>query len=160
MRNDGGMTLVEMIAVLLLMAIVSAVVLNRFMDITAVSATAAAETVKAHLRYAQAMAMKQNNFLWGIKCNGSNYWLFRTEARDDWTTNASDQDTALYLPGEDEKLLPAAAMEAFVVYYDQYGRPRKYDNGKAELFTAADDPLDISIGSESIRVRRETGFIQ
>lgn len=157
MMNDRGMTLVEIIAVLLLMAIVSAVVLNRFMDITEVSATASAETVKAHLRYAQAIAMKQNNYLWGIKCDGSDYWLFRTESRDDYSTNQGDQDTPIYLPGEDENKLPAPGMSVFYVYYDAYGRPRQYDSGKTVLLAA---DVNITVGSETIRIRPETGFIE
>jgi prepilin-type N-terminal cleavage/methylation domain-containing protein len=157
MTNDRGMTLVEMIAVLLLMAIVSAVVLNRFMDITAVSTTASVETVRAHLRYAQAMAMKQNNYLWGIKCDGAHYWLFRTESKDDYSTVQGDQDTPVYLPGEDDQKLPASGIGAFHVYYDAYGRPRQYDSGKTELLTAA---VSITVGGETIQITPETGFIE
>ena len=160
MTNERGMTLVEMIAVLLLMAIVSAVVLNRFMDITAVSTTASVETVRAHLRYAQAMAMKQNRFLWGIKCDGADYWLFRAEDTADYSTDPLDQDrdaTIYYLPGEDEKKLPAAGMGAFHIYYDAYGRPRQYDSGKTALLTTA---LTITVGSETIQISPETGFIE
>jgi MSHA pilin protein MshC len=157
MMNDRGMTLVEMIAVLLLMGIVSAVVLNRFMDITAVSTTASVETVRAHLRYAQAMAMKQNNYLWGIKCDAAHYWLFRTRSQDGYATVLGDQDTPVYLPGEDDQKLPASGIGAFHVYYDEYGRPRRYDSGNTVLLTTA---LEITVGSETIQITPETGFIE
>jgi len=158
MMNARGMTLIELIAVTLLIAIVSVVILTRTMDIPAVSATASEATVRAHLLYAQAMAMKQNKYLWGIKCDGSRYWLFRTEAQDDDSTDPADQDTALYLPGEEETRLSAEGMSAFTIYYDAYGRPRRYSStdGKTEILS---DPLTINLESESIRVNPETGFL-
>jgi MSHA pilin protein MshC len=156
--NDRGMTLVEIIVVMILISIVSAIVLTRIMDIPAVSTTATVEIVKAHLRYAQSMAMKQNNYLWGLKCDGNDYWLFRTERRDDYTTVSGDQDTPIYLPGEDNQKLPASGMSAFdAVYFDAYGRPRQYDSGKTVLLTSS---LNITVGGETIQISPETGFIE
>ncbi len=154
--NNRGMTLIEMIAVLLLMVVVSAVVLNRFINISVVDVAAAQETVKAHLRYAQAMSMKQNNYLWGIKCDEGKYWLFRTRKQDGYVTAQTEQDTPLYLPGEEDQKLAAEGMTPFVVYYDGYGRPRYYDSGKTEPRTSV---LVITIGGESIQISPETGFI-
>ena len=126
------------------------------MDIPAVSTTAAQEAVKAHLRYAQAMSMKQNTYLWGIKCDGAEYWLFRTERQDGYATDPGDQNTALFLPGEDEAKLPASGMSAFAVYFDGYGRPRTYGTSNTVPITSS---LTITLEGESILISPETGFI-
>ena len=158
MMNARGMTLIEVIAVMLLISIVSAVILSRTMDIPAVSATAREEAVRAHLRYAQAMAMKQNKYMWGVKCDGSQYWLFRTDTQDGYSTDPTDQDTALYLPGEEETKLSAEGMSAFTIYYDAYGRPRQYSSTDGATVPLS-GVLAITLESESIQVNPETGFL-
>ena len=158
MNNDRGLTLIEMIVVMILISIVTAFILTRAMDIPTVSTAAVQETVKAHLRYAQIMSMKQNSYLWGIKCDGTEYWLFRTEKKDGYATDPGDQDTALYLPGENDPKLPASGMNAFTVYFDGYGRPRQYiaAAGNTAPITST---LTITLAGETIRIVPETGFI-
>ncbi len=158
MMNDRGLTLLEIIVVMILISIVTAVILTRTMDIPAVSTAASTSSVKAHLRYAQAMAMKQNSYLWGIKCDGSEYWLFRTPKQDGYVTDPGDQNTALYLPGEDAAKLPASGLGAFTLYFDGYGRPRQYvsADGDTAPITSA---LTITLGGETIQISPETGFI-
>jgi prepilin-type N-terminal cleavage/methylation domain-containing protein len=158
MNNDRGLTLIEMIVVMILISIVTAFILTRTIDISSVGTAAVEEAVKAHLRYAQIMSMKQNSYLWGIKCDGAEYWLFRTEKKAGYATDPGDQNTALHLPGEDDPRLPAAGMTVFAIYFDGYGKPRQYvaADGNTAPITAA---LTITLEGETILIAPETGFI-
>ena len=56
-----GFTLIEIITVLLVISIVSAVIVNRLMD-TSVELIAQTDVIKTHLRYAQSRAMSSNAY--------------------------------------------------------------------------------------------------
>ena len=71
--NRGGMTLIEIVAVLLVMSILTAVILERMIDIEAIREPARMDRLKNHIRYAQTMAIKQNNKYWGIRCDSTLY---------------------------------------------------------------------------------------
>ncbi|MGD8366419.1 MAG: type II secretion system protein [Desulfobacterales bacterium] len=158
MMNDRGLTLIEIIVVMVLISIVTAVILTRTMDIPVVSTAASAASVKAHLRYAQTMAMKQNAYLWGIKCDGTDYWLFRTPKQENYATDPGDQNTALFLPGEDVDKVPASGMSAFTLYFDGYGRPRQYVSADGDTAPIT-SVLTITLEGGSLQVSPETGFV-
>lgn len=153
--NNRGMTLIEVIVVLLVMGIISAVAVNRFWAAGAVEDDAAEDVVRSHIRYAQAMAMKQNRFFWGIKCDGSDYWLFRTDNETDAT---EPDNNLLFLPGESAQKVTSPAMAAFTVYFDRFGKPRVYDANAGRTVPITGD-LVIAIGGDSIRISPETGFV-
>jgi prepilin-type N-terminal cleavage/methylation domain-containing protein len=57
-RNRHGFTLIEIIAVLVLMSIVGAGILVRAMNTDHIDLMAQAAKIRNHIRYAQAMALK------------------------------------------------------------------------------------------------------
>lgn len=77
MPNGKGFTLVELIAALLVVAILGALVLSRATNVQSFQVAAEFDRVKTHLRFAQNRALKSNS-RWGVHFDSSaNYWLFR-----------------------------------------------------------------------------------
>jgi len=98
--EDHGVSLVEMMVVLMIMGIVSAVVISRIARTDEMELAAQANTVRSHIRYAQIMAMKGNNMTWGIKCDGTDYWVFKT-ASPEIASEPDDTDNMVYLTYRD-----------------------------------------------------------
>ncbi|MDP2105628.1 MAG: type II secretion system protein, partial [Desulfobulbaceae bacterium] len=73
--TQQGFTLIEVIAVLLLMGIMVAIAVGRSGESSSqADLIGATETVKNHLRYAQSTAMN-SDLSWGINFSGSTYTL-------------------------------------------------------------------------------------
>jgi len=87
-RRPGGFTMIEVVAVLIMLGIIAAVAVARFADNNA-ETVAEAEIFKSHLRYAQLRAMG-DIYPWTITVGGASYALS--------TTNPSI--IAPVLPGE------------------------------------------------------------
>ncbi len=86
-KNHKGFTFIELIMVLVVATIIGVIVLSRLMS-SGTELIAQTDVIKAHLRYAQARAMKRNE-IWGITCAAGDYWHFK-----DSTSNP------VQLPGE------------------------------------------------------------
>jgi len=74
-KNNSGFTIIEIIAVLIVMSIITAFAVGRVAD-NKPELIAQKEVLKVHLRYAQSRAMNSNDN-YGIESNGNTYWLFR-----------------------------------------------------------------------------------
>ncbi len=157
-----GFTMIEIIAVLAVLAVIAAIVINRAMSTTVISRVAQESVIKDHIRFAQAAAMKQGT-MWGIKCDGTDYWLFRTNAPD---TVANQRP----LPGEGIAKISLAAkritMTAFTVFFDANGRPYSaYTNAVTNTPVSAANPLSFTVNSipastaVTIGITPETGFM-
>jgi prepilin-type N-terminal cleavage/methylation domain-containing protein len=148
LRNDRGFTLIEIIAVLVILAIISAVVISRGTMTDAASLQAEVDTLKGHLRYAQSLAMNDiSPVKWGINLDAG------TNANGEYTYQlvkdplGTSVFTSPYnLPNESGSVhaisKPFTASGA--VLFDEWGRP----TGSA------------TIGGQSITITPETGFIQ
>ena len=155
-RNNHGFTLIEIIAVLVLMSIIAAGVLVRSMDTDLIDRAAQVAKIRNHIRYAQAMALKRSDKNWGIKCNGSTaYWFFEG-------TNPDDSASQLLLPGEkNSKILLSdikVTMSEFTLLFDRYGIPYK-DNLSTKVDNSSNS-LSITISGVTLSVTPETGLIQ
>ena len=71
--------MIELIAVLVVVSVIGAIVINRAMSTAIASRVSQENVIKNHIRFAQATAMKQGT-MWGIKCDATDYWLFTTNA--------------------------------------------------------------------------------
>ena len=136
--RTGGFTFLEVIAVLVIIAILAVVAVARFTDAGAESA-AAANTLKAHLRYAQLRAMGDIE-PWGIRFTGSSYTLERVGAEETVNLPGEDGSTKTL---ENVTISPTAA----VTFSAALGRPDP--NGHT-----------ISVGGKNIFITAETGFIE
>jgi MSHA pilin protein MshC len=81
-RKQTGFTVIEIIAVLLLISIIAVVTISRFTSTAYYKAASEAEIIKANIRYAQFRAMSDadttygvNNATWGISLSGNSYTL-------------------------------------------------------------------------------------
>ena len=158
-RNNHGFTFVEMIVVLVLMGIIAAGVLVRSMDTDQIDRAAQVAKIRNHIRYAQAMALKRSDKIWGIKCDGSDaYWFFEG-------TDPDDSASQLPLPGEiNSQILLAdinVTMSGFELYFDKYGRPyTAYTDETLNTPVSTGNPLSITISGVTLSVTPETGLIQ
>jgi MSHA pilin protein MshC len=150
MKYDrSGFTLIEIIAVLVVLGILSAVVVQRA-TFTDARVAAQIEVVKTHLRYAQERAMNTNE-IWYIQFTGTSYTLYRG-------------GTAMTLPGESGVVVNPGVTLSWtggtnVFSFDNRGRPCTDTAGAALL--AAARTVTLTHGSETatITVTPNTGFI-
>jgi len=127
-RSQKGFTILELIATLVIIGILATVAVSRLNNNDAEVVTGA-DTLKAHLRYAQTLAMNSNPnapsdaTVWGINCSGTSYWLFNG-------TNPANNITML--PEADEYINPdrtinltkkKISVSSFTVYFDNRGIP-------------------------------------
>ena len=135
--HRGGFTLLEIIAVLVLVGILSAVAVSRFTDADAED-VAAANTLKLHLRYAQLRAMG-DTVPWGISFTGNSYELQK-----------NGSTAPVNLPGENGTTITLSGLTmsptTTVTFSAARGQPTP--NGHS-----------ISIGTQTITITQETGFI-
>ncbi len=152
--------MVELIAILIIVGIVAAVVITRVIGTSEMNMTAQTGVIKTHIRYAQSMAMKRGA-IWGIKCDSTDYWLFRTNAPD---TPANQ----VALPEESSEKITLAdkkiTMTAFTVFFDATGRPYTAytdETANTPLGAALSITVDsVPAGSPGIfAIVPETGFM-
>ena len=174
-RNQHGFTLVEITAVLVLMAIISAYVIGRSVGTDQIDLAGQTDKIRTQIRYAQAMGMKRSDAdqIWGIKFDPVNdqYWLFSVAIP--YVANSEDLPiNQVTFPGEQNKKASAAAFGVDIqpitfpiLFFDRLGKPYKQyididDPGNDDL----DNPLTITLSasgqSRTITVTPETGLAQ
>ncbi len=170
-RNQHGFTLVEITVVLVLMAIISAYVIGRSINTEQIDLAAQTDKIRVQTRYAQAMAMKRSDAIWGIKCDTSTdqYWLFSVQI----PVTANDEDQAINqitFPGERNKKISLADlgiddMTGFTLFFDRIGKPYNAYTDEGDPSNAPlNSDLDITVSAggrtRNIRVIPETGLVQ
>lgn len=143
-KSGSGFTIPEVLAVLLIIGIIAAVAISRYWD-TNTDDPAAANALKAHLRYAQLRAMG-DTVTWGIEINGSSYTLQRNK-----TT------APVNLPGENnatKTLQNTSVTPADTIIFSK-GMGIPVDSSDNTL----ESDLVFSVGSETITITEFTGFI-
>lgn len=152
--NEHGFTLLEIIVVLILIGVISGVFVSRTMNIQQIDLETRTAKVQTHIRYAQTMAMKRSDTIWGIKCYDTDYWLFRTNDPD------TESNQVQFL-GESSVKVPMSGMGAFTLFFDKYGIPyTSYTDENTNDPVSAGNALSIQIDSENFNITPETGFIQ
>ena len=166
-RNQQGFTLVEITAVLVLMAIISAYVIGRSVNTAQIDLAAQTDRIRNQIRYAQAAAMKQYDEtlkVWGVKCTASpnQYWLFEGQNPDDVSKQTN-------FPGEQDLKISLAdrgvdSMTDFTLFFDRFGRPFTAYTDETTNVALGPGPLAINISANgqtrTIQVIPETGLVQ
>ncbi len=149
-RTLRGFTLLEVVVVLVLMGILAAVAIARVTDHGA-DERAAADKLRVHLRFAQMQALNSDR-TWGIRATGGSYFLYSDG-------DSNDADNVHLLPGENSNtvIFPHGITQTFFLSFDQWGRP--YTDENPETNTPASAIPSITIGTESITITPETGFM-
>ena len=143
-REEYGFTVIEIIAVLLLIGIISVIVVSRNQDLGA-EALGQREVIKNHIRYAQLMAMKSNTAC-GVQFAGSSYSVFRNNSTTDKIILPNKENTDLSISAD-----LGSANET--IYFDLWGIP--YSDA---VFTTP-RPSGL-IGSLGITITADTGHVQ
>ena len=162
--KNAGFTLIELVAMLLLMGIIITVVVNRW-NLSDTEQIGQIEVIKSHLRYAQSRAM-----------SSSSPWYIHFETTPAQYTLYKEGDGSKYFPGVTEPdpdpdpnepnpialesgiALTASLIAEPFVLFDYLGRP--YLNDAGTLGTQMDAVKTIITSSAGdIKIRPETGFI-
>jgi len=143
--NNRGFTLIEAIAVLIILGIVSAMAISRGMATDEVQLLSEVNTLKGHLRFAQYKALNDlPGVQWGINVAGSSYALVKVDA--------SSSTNPLSLPGESSYThnfaggITASVTGSNPILFDEWGSPG----------TSA---ITVSVGGKMINITPYTGFI-
>lgn len=168
-RNRTGFSLVEVISVLVVLGVLAAAVISRYMSTATVDANAQASAIKNSIRFAQSRAMKLGdptdpNTIWGIKAQGGEYWLFKT-------TSPDDAANFVTLPSESSQKVTVAnnrgTITNFLVFFDSVGRPyTAYTSSTVNTPVSAGNPVAVTVNSTaggaavSFSITPETGFVQ
>jgi prepilin-type N-terminal cleavage/methylation domain-containing protein len=163
-RLSPGFTLFELVAVLLILGILSAVAISKYSSGNA-SAVAEAEIFKSCLRYAQARAMGDIS-TWGITINSSSsYSLF--------SNNPSIKNPILPGVGGTTRTLPTGVTMSGAgsnIIFDYRGRPVQTTGVEYQKNTAVANwpaPLTTNVtvtftgeATANVVVNQQTGFAQ
>ena len=140
----AGFTMIEVVAVLLILGIIAAVVTVRISDTTTYDLSSQREAVKAHLRLAQARAMSTSS-PWGIHfASSKTYYLFQGDG----------STTPVQLLGEDTATVSLTTKKSSLtissaplrITFDTYGSP-------------GTTTITIATNGGNITVTKNTGFI-
>jgi type II secretory pathway pseudopilin PulG len=168
LKTIDGFTFVEIISVLVILIIVSAIIVSRSGSFSTdlVSQT---EILKTHLRHVQALGMTgtDSSDIFGMKCDTAFYWMFKGNDPD--VNIIMLPDDQRYNTGNDGKLNLAekkiAIGTAFTVFFDQRGIPYSdYSDASTNTPLASDLTINVTPAgevspTESITLTQHTGFI-
>ncbi len=159
LKSNSGFTLIEIVAVLIILGIVSAVVVSRAGN-NDVDLAAQAEVIKGHIRFAQMRAMAADDSpanlpTWGICSNaaGTQYWLYNRN-------NA----TPVLLPGEENARISLTdagltSMTVFDISFNDWGVPF-VRNGPLPLSANLSITVNDDGNSDTVTIFPQTGFVQ
>ena len=171
LKKTDGATLIEIIAVLIVIGIISAAIVVG-MRTTSASLAGYTALLKTHLRYAQTLAMNSDTGgLWGIRADVVNeqYWLFQCADPlncDSTAANSevlpvedADGSNRILLANEDLNLVSLTAGAA--VAYDTNGTPYQgttsFSALTADFVVTLSDPATGE--TRTINITQQTGFI-
>ena len=167
-KKEYGFTLIEIIAILVILGILVAVAVSRSINLNAEVYTGT-DSLKNHLRYAQTMAMNHNpdasgDIIWGVKSANGKYWLFYGANPDNASNYIRLPDDEQYIDNDRTINLSRKkiAVTPFTVFFDNYGIPYSaYSNSTTNTKLSASLIITVSSGSSSknITVTPVTGFI-
>lgn len=144
LEKNSGFTIIEVIVVLILLGVLTAVVASQTMDNTS-ELIAQTEVIKSHLRYAQNRAIR-STVKWGIVFAGSTYSL-------------CDQDgNQGFFPGESEVDVALSGMTASgTVFFDDCGVPYESASSSPAI---SDITITITDGVGNVVITKNTGFVR
>ena len=137
---EGGFTMIEIIAVLVILGILTAVAVSRVMNTGEMEQRARLDAVKAHLRLAQARAMGEGS-PWGVHFTANAYYLFR---------GTDPTQNKVTFPGESSDTVQAGSGffsgTPLTVVFDAYGNP-------------GGTTVNLVTSGGTITIIRNTGYI-
>jgi MSHA pilin protein MshC len=159
-EKNAGFTIMEIVAVLIVMGIVVAFAIGRGVS-PGNEVSVQSEILKTHLRHTQVRALN-SNIHWGIRTDaaGNSYWMFSFDG-----TNT----TKVRLPGENADDVDLAArgltMSAGTYTFDSRGIPYftvpSGTPGQVGTELGANQSITITKGAQTgtITITKNTGFV-
>ena len=148
------------------MSILAATLLGRSVTTSNLDLNSATDKVRNQLRFAQAVAMKRTDSVWGVKSSGSEYWLFRN-------TNPDNAANEIRVPGGDypgagnriseTDLGAGVTLSDFTVFFDRIGKPyTDYTSPTVNTPLASQMAITVSVPGDNrnITVTPETGLVR
>lgn len=156
-RNNSGFTLIEVIAVLVLISIVAAVVIVRGFSTQDVDIIGQTEVVKSHIRYAQARAMNTNT-IWGIYFpTSTTYYLFQGVSSETPVLILGEDNATVDLTTKKSTLTITPPATAGRITFNEWGSPCDQSANSTPL--GADVEIKNNGDVTIITVTKNTGFI-
>lgn len=142
--GKAGFTMIEIVAVLLILGIVAAVVVSRMGNTTAYDLASQIEVVKAHLRLAQSRAMGSSS-PWGINiATSTTYYLFQGVGSTTPVQFLGEDNATVNLLTKKSGLTIGSAPQR--ITFDAYGSP-------------GETTITVATNGGNITVTKNTGFI-
>ena len=146
---DHGFTLIEVIAILIILGIVAVVIVSRGSSTEAYNVVSEAEILKTHLRFAQLRAMNDMDNTWGITVNSGYYTLTCVAG------TGTCPSTIPNLPGES-----SARHDFKDVSGPGTTNTISFDNWGSPSYTSPTITLTRGSDHAGITITPNTGFIQ
>lgn len=147
-QGTKGFTMIEIVAVLLIVGIVSAVVVSRVTTVNQADLISQLEVVKGHLRYAQSRAMNSDT-VWGIYfASATTYYLFQGDGSTTPVKLFGEENATVSLTAKGSSLT-ITPPEGKRVAFDRFGRPNP----------GIKENIVIKTSGSDIIVTKNTGFI-
>jgi prepilin-type N-terminal cleavage/methylation domain-containing protein len=157
-ESDRGFTLIEVIAVLIMVGILTAVVISRLTGTATYSAPSAAEELKTHLRYAQTRAMSSSS-VWGVFfTDGGHYTIFYGGNTGNTTTPPGSDGATVDLSSRGLSVSENGGVPG-VIAFDSWGKP--YTDATGSTAQSTTRTLSVTGGSAiaPIQITKGTGYI-
>lgn len=148
--NSQGFTLIEIIAALIIVGILTSVAVSRASSQDTYAQYAEYNALKSHIRYAQGLALRTETN-WSIQFNSDNSYQLMMEV-----PNSTNTPTARTFPGESSETVQLTALAintSLTITFDSLGR------AVVSSIAPASD-LFIDTGYKLITFTADTGFIQ
>ena len=154
--GQRGFTIIEVLAVLVIMAVILAVAIERVFDQTPAELGGMEASVRSHLRYARTRSMNSDEIFGGQIISATTYAIFRN----------GNTATRVILPGQPDTgiitLEDGATFTtgATIIGFDQWGRPCTNAAGTTPSTANTTITLGYLGQTASIVVVRNTGYLQ
>jgi MSHA pilin protein MshC len=157
--NSPGFTMIELMAALLVLVIISALAIAHVSSVmNASSLNSEADVIKGHLRYAQAQSMN-STVNWGITFSNGSYTLFTNPSS--YVALLGTSNTAAPATANLPSGMTISTTGTGTVSFDSWGTPYK-DNQASVLQTGGPVTVTLSLGGNSVTITiwDDTGLIQ
>ena len=160
-RNTLGFTMIEIIAVLVILGFLAFTAVAVLYQPDKVEVPTRLEVLKSHIRFAQAAALNSSN-VWGIEAATSTTYVLFKVLDDGSTENKSfpgEQSNTVTLPAGFTVSSPASGN---VIFFDTWGGPYVGTSRTMPTSRASTDLVfTLTKGSESktATIRKNTGYL-